>query len=244
MSYIDGFAWDAKTQVYNGADDGTPVIMNNFMFRIDTTLNRAQVKTLAGTETVEIYNTNSFSGGSLRNVNYNNLALNSTTWSNIDPNNILQDGSELQLTWLTPTAPGDNRLIQVRFWHPTPTKTTIVAREIDPTTGTPLDNSASSIVVHHHRLLVPDFPVISTFNSQTYPANQGWVPSITGDFMTVTAGTFGGGVGSGHGLNFRINAGGNWELYGDMVGGTESWKTDLIFTRYPIAAVTRFGTFN
>lgn len=98
--------------------------------------------------------------------------------------------------------------------------------------------------VQFHRVTALDFPRVSTFNGKTYKASDGWVPHINGCRFSIVSGVMIATAGAGFGLNWAINATGFWELYGDVVGGSEAWVVDIQFTCHNITNVTRFGTFN
>lgn len=101
-------------------------------------------------------------------------------------------------------------------------------------------------MVHIHRVTSGDYPAISTFNGVQYKASDGWVPRIMGRYMSITSGTMSTSGNGMVGLNFRVNAAGFWELYGDVLGAIESWRIDLSFTHYSpsVTTITTYGVLN
>lgn len=115
-----------------------------------------------------------------------------------------------------------------------------------PPAGTPANSTLAAdgtwlpaATYHHHRVTLPDFPTVTAFNGNSYAIAR-WIPVISGVSYTRVTGV---NPAIGAGLNFRANAGGNWELYGDVQGFAERWVVDLIFIRITSAIVQRFGTF-
>jgi hypothetical protein len=151
MSFIDSYTIDALQAAYAGLDNETPVILGNFMFRLSAA-NNPQIKTVAGTETVEIYNSVQFGAGAAQGFNFNNLSLVSATWTNID-DVLLTGGEDIARAQITPTATDDSRSILVTYWHPTATKVVITAKQYDPT----LITDGSGVVVSAPSPIAQDF---------------------------------------------------------------------------------------
>lgn len=104
-----------------------------------------------------------------------------------------------------------------------------------------------------HRVSLGDNPTVSTFNGKQYKKSDGWIPGVLSHSYSFNSGTIVLTAGGRNGLNWRINATGFWELYGDIANAIETWKVDLVFTAYapgdlPIAATDNFiellGTIN
>jgi hypothetical protein len=93
-------------------------------------------------------------------------------------------------------------------------------------------------LAHIHRIAVGDWPSISSFNGQTYPVTQNWLPSVLASRMAVNSTAY-----RGYGFNWRVNGAGLWELYGDVNGVQETWTIDIMFEQYQSTQVTRFGNF-
>jgi hypothetical protein len=243
MSFVDGGFQNGNTAQYCGPYAGATVVQLGelqFRFRPGVTIMVPEVAMVAGTKQYEYYGVESYGGGAALGKNGNAVNLVSTAWESVDIDNIqLNDGSDRIDVILTPTDPNDGVVYRVMYWIPTPTKIVIHAELFDPAKGLVLNDPTNQLGVHHHTQTFPDNVVTSTFNGQTYKWAE-WVPQIAGQFMTVVSGTMTGAMG----WNFRPNAAGNIELYGDGVGGSETLKASLIFTKLPTASLTRFGTFN
>jgi hypothetical protein len=244
MSFVDGGFQNGNTAQYCGPYASAPVVqLGELEFRwlpgVVNAIMTPQVRMIAGTKQWEFYSTEVWGAGGQTNKNANALAL-AQTWENIDVDGwTINDGSDVLSVILTPTSDADAVVIKAQFWCPTPTKVVTLVELFDPAKGLVLNDPTNQLVVHHHTQTFPDNVVTSTFNGQTYKWAE-WVPQIAGQFMTVVSGTMAGTMG----WNFRPNAAGNIELYGDGVGGSETLKASLIFTKTPTASLTRFGTFS
>lgn len=239
MSYIDNVTLDLNTAQYIGPNSltATPEIAVGelkFRLRLTSATNCvAEVASIAGSKSYEFYNVESYGGGGLLNRNADSINI-TTTWVTTDADAIFfVDGSDRQDLVITPTLNTEGKLYRVTLWHPTPTKCCMVAEYMDATATFPA-NVTTDFAVHMHRVNLGDFPTVSVFNGQSY-AWADWVPAIVGMSVTAT------GPYTNVGLNFRPNASGNIELYGDAFGSSEAWKLDLCFTK---RASTKFGTFN
>jgi hypothetical protein len=243
MSFVDGGFQNGNTAQYVGPYAGATVVQLGelqFRFRPGVTIMVPEVAMVAGTKSYEYYGVESFGSGGALGKNGNAVNLVSTAWESMDIDNVqLADGSDRIDVILTPTDPNDGVVYRVVYWIPTPQKIVIHAELFAPAKGLVLNDPANQLVVHHHRVSLGDNPTVSTFNGQTYKWSE-WTPAVTGQFMTVVSGTMAGTMG----LNWRPNAAGNAELYGDGFGGAETWKLDLTFTKIPSSSITRFGNFS
>jgi hypothetical protein len=243
MSFIDGGYQDGNKAMYVGPYAGAPEVqLGELKFRwlpgVVNAIMTPQVAMAAGTKQWEFYSTEVWGNGGQTNKNASALNL-AQTWENIDVDGwTINDGSDVLTVIMTPTADNDATVIKGTFWCPTPTKICTIVELLDPAKGLVLNDPTNQLAIHHHRVTLGDAPTVSTFNGQQYKWAE-WVPAIAGNYLNIVSGTY-----ANHGLNWRPNAAGNIELYGDAVGGNENWVLDLAFTKVPTASLTRFGTFN
>jgi hypothetical protein len=241
MSYYDNGAFDGNTASVTGAIATLPVVsLGELKFRyLPGALPVPQIAMNAGTKQWEIYFNENWGGGANTNYNFNAQAL-TTTWFSLDLDGLtLTDGSDYQKVLITPTADSDANFYIAHFWISSPTKATIHVQQFDPAVGVVMNNPANQMAVEFHRINLGDFPATNTFSGKQYSAAAGWVPEIAGCFMTIINNAY-----TSHGLNWKIDAGGLWQLAGDALGANENWRLDIKFTKLPAASVTRFGTFN
>jgi hypothetical protein len=93
-------------------------------------------------------------------------------------------------------------------------------------------------LIHMHRITAGDNPRIDTFSGQQYRLTDGWIPSLAATNFAPSNSNY-----TNVGLNWRVNAGGVWELYGGVLGVNETWTLDIVFRKLLPSQISTFGAF-